>query len=74
MVFFYYLARDAGSVNRIGFASTGDNIPPVVSINNPANGAIVARKSNLTITATASDNVGVTPPRLIVALGECLVG
>ncbi|HEX7774399.1 MAG TPA: PQQ-dependent sugar dehydrogenase [Pyrinomonadaceae bacterium] len=58
--FLYYLARGAGSVNRIGFAATGDNIPPTVSITNPANGAIVARKSNVTITATASDNVGVT--------------
>ena len=58
--FLYYLARGSGSVNRIGFAATGDNIPPTVSITNPANGAIVARKSNVTITATASDNVGVT--------------
>jgi glucose/arabinose dehydrogenase len=58
--FLYYLARGAGSVNRIGFAATGDNIPPTVSITNPANGAIVARKANLIISATASDNVGVT--------------
>ncbi|HEX6648219.1 MAG TPA: PQQ-dependent sugar dehydrogenase [Pyrinomonadaceae bacterium] len=58
--FLYYLARGAGSVNRIGFPSSGDNTPPVVSIASPANGAIVARKSNVTITATASDNVGVT--------------
>jgi glucose/arabinose dehydrogenase len=58
--FLYYLARGSGSVNRIGFATTGDNVAPAVSITNPANGAIVARKSNVTITATASDNVGVT--------------
>ncbi len=58
--FLYYLARGAGSVNRIGFAGAGDQIAPTVSINSPANGAIVARKSNVTITATASDNVGVT--------------
>jgi glucose/arabinose dehydrogenase len=58
--FLYYLARGAGSVNRIGFAATGDNIPPTVSITNPANGAIVARKANLIISATASDNVGLT--------------
>ncbi|HEU4931641.1 MAG TPA: PQQ-dependent sugar dehydrogenase [Pyrinomonadaceae bacterium] len=58
--FLYYLARGAGAVGRIGFAATGDNIPPTVSITNPANGAIVARKANITITATASDNVGVT--------------
>jgi glucose/arabinose dehydrogenase len=58
--FLYYLARGNGSVNRIGFVAAGDNIPPTVSITNPANGAIVARKANVTITATASDNVGVT--------------
>ena len=58
--FLYYLARGSGSVNRIGFPATGDNIAPTVSIINPANGGIVARKSNVTITATANDNVGVT--------------
>ena len=58
--FLYYLARGSGSVNRIGFAATGDTTAPTVSITNPANGAIVARKSNVNITATASDNVGVT--------------
>ena len=56
--FLYYLARGAGSVNRIGFP-TGDTTPPTVSITSPANGSTVARKSNVTITATASDNVGV---------------
>ena len=58
--FLYYLARGSGSVNRIGFQAAGDNIPPTVAITSPANGAIVARKANVTITATASDNVGVT--------------
>ena len=61
--FLYYLARGAGSVNRITFTGGGgggDNIPPTVSITNPANGASVARRSTVTITATASDNVGVT--------------
>ena len=58
--FLYYLARGAGSVNRIGFVQTGDNIAPTVAITNPANNATVARKSNVTITATASDNVAVT--------------
>lgn len=58
--FLYYLARGNGSVGRIGFPASGDNIPPTVSITNPANGAIVARKATITITATASDNVGVT--------------
>ena len=58
--FLYYLARGSGSVNRIGFPVTGDNIAPTVSITNPANGATVTRKSTVTIAATASDNVGVT--------------
>ncbi len=57
--FLYYLARMAGSVNRIGFSS-GDTVPPTVAITNPANNGTVARKSNVTITATASDNVSVT--------------
>lgn len=58
--FLYYLARGAGSVNRIGFTQAGDNVAPTVAITNPANNANVARKSTVTITATASDNVGVT--------------
>jgi len=64
--FLYYLARTSGSVGRIGFDGSGggggeeDNTPPTVSITNPANGAIVARRATITITATASDNIGVT--------------
>lgn len=62
--FLYYLARTSGSVGRIGFTGTGggggDTTPPTVSITNPANNATVARRSTVTITATASDNVGVT--------------
>ncbi|HKO98678.1 MAG TPA: PQQ-dependent sugar dehydrogenase [Pyrinomonadaceae bacterium] len=54
----YYLARGSGSVNRIGFSS-GDNLPPTVSIDSPANGSIVARKATVTIAASASDNTGV---------------
>ena len=71
--FLYYLARAAGtgaaSVNRIGFDGSGgggDEIAPTVSITNPADGAIVARKSTVTITATASDNVGVTRVEFLV--------
>ena len=64
--FLYYLARGDGSVNRIGFSSGGDNIPPTVSINSPANGSIVARKANVTITASASDNVGVARVEFLV--------
>ena len=63
--FLYYLARGAGSVNRIGF-SAGDNIAPTVTITNPANGGTVARKSNVTITATATDNVGVARVEFLV--------
>jgi glucose/arabinose dehydrogenase len=63
--FLYYLARGAGSVNRIGF-SQGDNIAPTVAITNPANGATVARKSNVPITATATDNVGVSRVEFLV--------
>jgi glucose/arabinose dehydrogenase len=55
----YYLARGAGSVNRIQFSSA-ENIPPQVTITNPADGASVARKANVTLSANATDNVGVT--------------
>jgi len=72
--FLYYLARAAGtgaaSVNRIGFdgggGGGGDETAPTVSITNPADGAIVARKSTVTITATASDNIGVTRVEFLV--------
>lgn len=64
--FLYYLARGAGSVNRIGFTQTGDTVPPQVAITSPVNGAIVARKANVTIAATASDNVGVTRVEFLV--------
>jgi len=47
-------------VGRIGFSQAVDNTPPTVSITNPANNGIVARKATIAITATASDNVGVT--------------
>lgn len=36
-----------------------DTIPPTVSITSPANGSTVARRSTVTITANAGDNVGV---------------
>src|SRR6185369_6262226 len=64
--FLYYLARGAGAVSRIGFSGGGDNIAPTVSITSPANGASVARKSTVTIAATASDNVGVTRVEFLV--------
>ena len=64
--FLYYLARGNGSVNRIGFTTTGDTTPPTVTINNPANGSTVVRKATVTITATANDNVGVTQVEFLV--------
>jgi glucose/arabinose dehydrogenase len=68
--FLYYLARGAGSVNRIGFTGGGggggDTIAPTVSITNPANNANVTRRSTVTITATASDNVGVIRVEFLV--------
>ena len=64
--FLYYLARGAGAVGRIGFVQAGDNIAPAVSITSPADGALVTRKSTVTITATASDNVGVSRVEFLV--------
>jgi glucose/arabinose dehydrogenase len=68
--FLYYLARTAGTVGRIAFTGGGggggDEIAPTVAITNPANGATVARRSTVTITATASDNVGVTRVEFLV--------
>lgn len=64
--FLYYLARGSGSVNRIGFTTSGDTIPPTVSINSPANGSTVPRKSTVTIAASASDNVGVARVEFLV--------
>lgn len=68
--FLYYLARGSGSVNRVGFTGGGgggDTIAPTVSITNPADGTNVARKATITITASASDNVGVTRVEFLVS-------
>jgi len=62
--FLYYLARGSGSVSRIGFSS--DSIPPTVSIDSPSNGANVARKTSVTIAASASDNIGVARVEFLV--------
>lgn len=69
--FLYYLARTSGAVGRIAFTGGGgggggDTIAPTVSITNPANGATVPRRTTITITATASDNVGVTRVEFLV--------
>lgn len=63
--YLYYLARGSGSVNRIGF-TTGDNIPPTVTITGPAHASTVVRKSSVTITASANDNVGVARVEFLV--------
>jgi len=49
------------SIDNQGFKDTAgsDNMAPTVSITNPANGSTVARKSTVSITASASDNIGV---------------
>ena len=68
--FLYYLARGSGAVNRIAFTGEmqppPDTTPPTVAITNPANNATVAKKSTVTITATASDNVGVTRVEFLI--------
>ena len=40
--------------------STADTINPVVTITSPLNGATISRKSRITITASASDNITVS--------------
>ena len=67
--FLYYLARTSGTVNRIAFTGGGgggDNIAPTVAITSPADGASVTRRTTVTITATASDNVGVTRVEFLI--------
>ena len=43
-----------------------DNVAPTVEITSPLNNSAVARRSTVTITATATDNVGVTQVRFYV--------
>ena len=50
----YYAAKFWGLID----GGTGDTTPPVVNITSPSNGATVS--GTVTITASASDNVGVT--------------
>ncbi len=44
----------------------GDLIPPTISLLTPANGSQVARNTTINITATSSDNVGVTKVEFLV--------
>jgi glucose/arabinose dehydrogenase len=62
--FLYYLARGDGSVHRIGFSN--DVTPPTVSIGSPVDGSTVARKANVTIMASPSDNIGVARVEFLV--------
>jgi hypothetical protein len=48
------------SPSPTGTAAGGDTVAPAVSITSPANGAIVSRNSIVTITANASDTMGVS--------------
>lgn len=41
-------------------ASVSDTTPPTVSLTSPLNGATVTRKSTVTLSATAADEMGVT--------------
>jgi subtilisin family serine protease len=56
-------AFDTGNNNATSVAvsvTVRDSVAPTVTITSPANNASVAKKSTVTITATATDNVGVT--------------
>ncbi|MBI3852491.1 MAG: S8 family serine peptidase [Verrucomicrobia bacterium] len=46
--------------DEVGLPPAGDITAPAVVISSPANGATVPKRTTLTVTATASDNVGVT--------------
>jgi hypothetical protein len=55
----------AGSTGNMGTSaavsvSVLDTIPPAASLTSPAEGALVTRNANTTLTASASDNVAVT--------------
>jgi hypothetical protein len=58
----YIRARESGTlINQITVSPFGaDTTPPTVSLTSPANGTTYSTASPITITATASDNVGVT--------------
>jgi len=58
----YDEANNAGisSLITVTVNNINDNIPPTVSITNPLNNDNVQRKSTITITASAADNVDVT--------------
>lgn len=55
-----------GAYTLIVPTTAADTIPPVVTITFPTNNRTVSRGSNTAITATASDNVGVTKVEFLV--------
>jgi chitinase len=51
---------ESGFSNEVSYVvPAGDTIPPAVAITSPVNGALVQKKSAVTINVTASDDVGV---------------
>lgn len=50
----------------IPYSGQADTVAPTVSITSPANGAIFARRSTITETASASDNIAVTKTEFYV--------
>jgi hypothetical protein len=46
--------------------TVSDTTPPTVAITNPSNGAIVTKNTNVTISATASDNAGINKVEFFV--------
>lgn len=59
----YDAAGNAGQSSQVTVtvsAATADTVAPVVSITKPADGSSITKLNNVTITATATDSVGVT--------------
>lgn len=59
----YDAAGNVGTSATVNFSVNNSNqldtTPPAIALTNPLNGSTVTRKSRVTISATASDNVGV---------------
>ncbi|MBI2816205.1 MAG: hypothetical protein HYX72_04635 [Acidobacteria bacterium] len=57
----------ASGLATVTIPDSTDSTAPVVAITNPLNGAVVPRNTTVTITATATDNVGVAKVEFYVA-------
>lgn len=67
----YNTAGDSAYSNEVSATPNDpDTTPPTASITNPANGATVPRGQNVTISASASDNVGVSQVTITVRNGS----